>query len=461
MALTDSQSADRAGRPPLADLFARLKAWRTDSDHHSIAQRMADAAFLIRVASAAILFVSQIAFARWMGSFEFGIYVYVWTWVVLLGGLAPLGIGYLAQRFIPEYVAKGDDATLRGYLVGSRWLCFGMGSAMALLGAGVVLALGDRIPDYYIFPFLVGLACLPMFAVGSAQDSIARSYNWIGIALVPAFLGRPVLVLAGMTVVLIAGLPASANAAIIVVAVVEWTAVLLQRELLQRRLARCVAPGPRRYEIGRWIRTALPVFLVEGFYLLLTHTDILVLQLYVTPDRVAVYYAAVKTMALVAFIYYAVSAACAHRFSEYHLSGDRERLAAFAGQATRWTFWPSLAITATLVVLGKPILMLFGPDFPAGYPLVCVLAIGLLTRASVGPAERLLIMLGEQRLCAAVYAASFLLNLSLCFVLIPRLGLMGAAVSTATALTMESMLLFWVAKARLGFHVFVWQPKAR
>lgn len=184
------------------------------------------------------------------------------------------------------------------------------------------------------------------------------------------------------------------------------------------------------------------------------------LQLYVTPDRVAVYYAAVKTMALVAFIYYAVSAACAHRFSEYHLSGDRERLAAFAGQATRWTFWPSLAITAALVALGKPILMLFGPDFPAGYPLVCVLAIGLLARASVGPAERLLIMLGEQRLCAAVYAASFLLNLTLCFVLIPQLGLMGAAVSTATALTVESVLLFWVAKARLGFHVFVWQLRA-
>ena len=200
----------------------------------------------------------------------------------------------------------------------------------------------------------------------------------------------------------------------------------------------------------------MPVFLVEGFYFLLTHTDILLLQLFVTPDRIAVYYAAVKTMALVAFIYFAVSAACAHRFSEYHYSGDRARLAAFVGNATRWTFWPSLAMTFVLVVLGKPILMLFGPDFTAGYPLICILAIGLIARASVGPVERLLTMLGEQRICAAVYAGAFALNLVLCLILVPLLGLEGAAIATTTAMVVESALLFWVTRTRLGLHVFIW-----
>jgi O-antigen/teichoic acid export membrane protein len=37
--------------------------------------------FLIRVFSAGLIYLSQILLARWMGSFEFGIYVYVWTLV--------------------------------------------------------------------------------------------------------------------------------------------------------------------------------------------------------------------------------------------------------------------------------------------------------------------------------------------------------------------------------------------
>ena len=60
--------------------------------------------------------------------------------------------------------------------------------------------------------------------------------------------------------------------------------------------------------------------MVEGFYLMLTNTDILLLQHFRTPEDVAVYYAAAKTLTLIAFVHFAVSAAVAHRFSEYHVA---------------------------------------------------------------------------------------------------------------------------------------------
>ncbi len=40
-------------------------------------------------------------------------------------------------------------------------------------------------------------------------------------------------------------------------------------------------------------------------------------------------------------------------------------------------------------------------------------------------------------------------------ILIPRLGIEGAAVATSTALVAESTMLYLVAKRRLGFHVFI------
>jgi O-antigen/teichoic acid export membrane protein len=84
-----------------------------------------------------------------------------------------------------------------------------------------------------------------------------------------------------------------------------------------------------------------------------------------------------------------------------------------------------------------------------------ILALGLLARAAIGPIERLLNMLGEQRICAMVYAGAFAVNLGLCVILIPRWGMAGAAVATASALIIESILLYIVTKRRLGFHVFV------
>ena len=108
-----------------------------------------------------------------------------------------------------------------------------------------------------------------------------------------------------------------------------------------------VAPGPKAYAPRDWLTTSTPISLVEGFYVLLTYSDVIILTQFRPPQEVAVYYAAAKTLALVAFIYFAVAQTVAHKFSEYHVAGDRKRLADFLAQTIRMTFWPSLALIAS------------------------------------------------------------------------------------------------------------------
>ena len=160
--------------------------------------------------------------------------------------------------------------------------------------------------------------------------------------------------------------------------------------------------------------------MVEGFYLLLSYTDVLVLQQFRSSQEVGVYFAVVKTLALVSFIHYAMSATTAHRFAEYHAIGDKARLSAYVAHAIKWTFWPSLAATIVLLALGKPLLWLFGPQFVVGYDIMFVAAIGLVVRSAIGPVERLLNMLGHQHICALAYALAFVMNVVLCIALVPR-----------------------------------------
>ena len=64
-------------------------------------------------------------------------------------------------------------------------------------------------------------------------------------------------------------------------------------------------------------------------------------------------------------------------------------------------------------------------------------------------------MLGERRQCALVYAIAFVINLLLCILLIPRHGIIGAAIATSSAIVVESVMFFRVAKSRLGLHIFI------
>jgi O-antigen/teichoic acid export membrane protein len=455
MATAEIDDAKTAGRFGFRALAARLRAWRDDDSDRSIAQRIAGGAFLIRVASAVIIYVSQVLLARWMGRFEFGIYVYVWAWVGFLGMLSPIGVAYSAQRFIPEYRTRRDHDGLRGFLLGSRWLCLALGASAGVLLAGTVMIFADRIPSYYFLPFMIAGLALPVFAVSSAQDSIARAFNWIDLALIPGFILHPLIIIATMAAIHLYGAPVTALYGLVAACAALWLVVLIQVALLGRRLDRDVARGARRYAVKEWLRTSLPIFLVDSFFILLTYVDILILQLFVGPAEVAIYYAATKTLVLISFVYFAVAAASAHRFSQYHVAGETEKLASFVTDTIRWTFWPSLAVAIALLVAGKPLLALFGPGFADGYPLIFVLVIGLMARASVGPSERLLNMVGQQRACALIYACAFATNLILCLMLIPRFGLLGAACSTATAVVCESVLLFVVTKRRLGLHIFI------
>src|SRR5689334_20438338 len=171
----DTQSATTSP----AGVIARLRALLGGSSEASVTRRLAGTIFIIRLLSAGLAYVSQILLARWMGGSDYGIYVYVWTWVLLLGSMMDFGISASAQKIIPEYRADGAHALLRGFLSGSRWMNFAVSSAVSLLLAGIVKALSPWIEAGEVMPLYIGCATLPAFVVANTQDGIARSHDWM------------------------------------------------------------------------------------------------------------------------------------------------------------------------------------------------------------------------------------------------------------------------------------------
>ena len=413
-------------------------------------------AFALRLASAVITYAMQIWLARSIGAGEYGIYVYVWSVVLIVGHLAGLGFSLSAPRLIADLKARHDLAGLRGFLRMSRIIAVISATIVAAMMINAISLIG-AIEDAHVAPLILVLCCLPLFTLTEIQDALARCHDAPLLGLAPPYLLRPLLLVAVALAALAAGFTPNARTIAVSAVIATWATGIVQAVLLSRLLAKRIAAGPLSYATPAWLAASLPLLVSEGSRIVMQNSDVVILAFLATPQDVGAYYAVTKTMVLGAFVAFAVGAAVSHRLAAHHADGEKERLAAIMRQSTGWMFFASFVSLALMLALGRPFLALFGDEFVPHYPLMFVLALGFLVRASIGPAERLLAAIGDQAGCARVYVIVLLTGLVLQLVLAYVSGVAGLAIAAALTLIIETVLLTLAAWRRHRLVLGIWR----
>jgi O-antigen/teichoic acid export membrane protein len=119
---------------------------------------------------------------------------------------------------------------------------------------------------------------------------------------------------------------------------------------------------------------------------------------------------------------------------------------------TKWSLGLTIPLALGIMLFAKPLMGVFGPDFKEGWPVLAIATVGQLVSCSVGSVGLLLLMSDQQKRMVRAQAITVVLTLGLNFLLIPRIGLMGAAI--ATAATNASLNLLWFRDVRKRLKLF-------
>lgn len=416
------------------------EALLTGSGEGARSGRGALAAFIIRIASAFLAFVSQVLLARWMGAFEFGVFSYGWVWIIVLGSLVSVGFATSVIRFLPEYRERGEWHRFRGFLRAGRSIAAGLGLVAALIALAIVNGWSWLLDPVYVLPLSLALLSLPAYGLTDFQDGVGRAQGWIDLALIPPYILRPIFLFAFIGIFYWVARPPDAATAALALVGACWLTALVQYLAQKRRFDASVPKAVPAYALRHWVRTSLPLFMIDGFTLFILNLDVLLLEyLRVPPDQIGIYFAALKTISLIAFVHFSISAVAMPRFAALNARGETAEIRRFLVRMQKWCFFPSAIGTAVLLIIGKPLLWLFGPDFVTAYPVMFILALGLLTRAAAGPAQNLLAVCGHQDRAAMILLATLFINGGLGLVLIPRFGINGAAAAISAAFALEAL----------------------
>lgn len=407
-------------------------------------------AFSIRMASASISFFTQIFLARWMGTYDFGLYSYVTLWILVLGTCSGLGFATSVIKFLPLYQESRRWPEFLGFLSYSRWMSAGSGILFSL----GVLAVTVLWPSYFgahLAAVQIALLSLPAYALTDLQDGIGRSQGWLGIALFPIFIVRPLLI-AGTAfgVVTVSG-SLEAPVAMVCQVVCVW-AVYLGQGILERRALRRSFPDvcgvSLVYHPKRWLLFSLPLMVSDMLGLVKINLDLLLLELYRSPAEVGIYFAASRISAMILFVHFSINAVVMPIFSRFYAKGEHGMMKKTLLYSIVAMVVPSVFGVGILVVLGQLLLGLFGPHFDAAFGAMIVLSIAFTIKACSGASQSFLVICDRQNLSLMLSGITCVIGVGVGIFLIPPLGIMGSALTSVVMFGVEA-LVFGICAWRL------------
>lgn len=414
--------------------------------------RGAGTVFVIQSFSVGITYSTQICLARWMGASEYGLYESMIAIGTSFAFLAGLGSANAILRFIPEYSVKQDWAKLKGIIRCSWWQTCIASLIIAIVGTLLTLWLGWQTDSYSQSALILGLWLVPLVSLMKLQLEMGRASRKIVLAYVPSLLITPVLMIGAAFLWMLWQGSLEGIPAIVLMMVVMLLVVTVQSQLFRLGLSSEVRQTAAIYAIQQWLFVSLPLLLIDGSFMLLKQTDVLMLGLFLNPKEVGIYSAAFRTAEWVNFILASVNAIAAPLFASLYVQGNRDELQRLVSTIARWMFYPALTIAIGLIVFADPILGLFGKDFIAAKPAMIALIAGQLINVGAGSVGYLLMMTGHHFPCAAVVSFSALMNVGLNLVGIPRLGVLGAGLATAFSMALWNIWLNRLVVKYLGIN---------
>ena len=407
---------------------------------------------VLTVAAQALLSVTHVLLARLFGRAAFGGYQACLAILELVtrGGTGGAGGGML--RYVAAHRARGEEDNVRRAIGTGVWICLILSSAAAAIliaTAGPVARLMRR-PELepalrIMAPAAIAAGCTLVLIQASLAAKVTRANFYVrGI-------GEPVsLLLAGLSAALIG----RSLATLAVAHVVAATATLLLAILA---VGRVFGRGELRRAMGaRWlpgfVHFSLPLAAGDLLNAVLQRADILLVTMFVGTSAVAVYAAAEFITRVIASARSVFDSVAAPVFSEAVSLGQHERLRQNLVMMNRWVFTVATPVALTVVVLRRDLLALYGSGFQEGATALLILALSHWVNVSFGLMGWIMIAGGRSRLLLQNNVVVAVVNIVLGVTLIPRLGLVGAALAALGSVMLLHLMV--LVEVRLGFGVY-------
>jgi O-antigen/teichoic acid export membrane protein len=405
-----------------------------------------------------LVFLTQALIARFWGAELLGEFLLVTATVNLIAVVMPLGFHTVGAYFAADYRARGEKRQLSqfmirayGHVLGTFALLVVAGYPLLTLFGQTGSALGQHFAPLAVLALSTGL----VHVNGSVLIGLKRPLaGYFADAIF-----RPMVVLAAFLIALSVMVPVVAFDRMLWLMACGYVVVSLGHFGFVMMTLKTVpdTAAPRAEDVRRWWRFALPWVLISLATDFFFDIDLLLLSHSLPKQELAIFGVCTRIFSLVSFGVAAVYAVTLPDIFESEANADRAAFHRKIGDANVVASGLAVLLFVGMAVVGPFALMLFGPSFSAGALPLVILCLALVVRAVMGPASVVLSMHDRPYASLPAVGLGVVALMLLNWLLVPSMGLLGAAMAATLAITLWSVALWWTALRTAKLDVSIMQ----
>jgi len=381
-----------------------------------------------RIIKISLLFLVQIVMARLLGKTFYGGVVLSTTVVGIAGTVGGLGIGGGLSRKLPRYeddIAKARGVVRASFTIGlvGRTL-----AALALIVSAPLVA--TRLfndPDIAIL-IQISAVGLPIGTLAGLSLGTTRSLRDARPNVLVQQILNPVTKIVLISALLVAGFGAvgAVTGTVLSKALGAVVAVYLAYRLLPFSLR---GPAERMYR--EMLEFSVPLMLSSGMVLVIGQTDTFLLGAFLASGEVGVYNIAFNLQEAGYYFLYPVSFLLPPVITRLQTNERSDEIRRTYQIATKWMSLTTLPLFLLVFLFPEVVINVsFGSEYLAGSTALRVLMLAPLVSVFLGANGKTLVALGHNKTNMYVNGVTAALNVSLNLVLIPTIGILGAAIAS-------------------------------
>jgi O-antigen/teichoic acid export membrane protein len=226
--------------------------------------------------------------------------------------------------------------------------------------------------------------------------------------------------------------------------------LVLTSKWLSQRISRIPQPTIVKTNPKEWLAVGLPLLMMGGFSFVIQRADIIMTGAYLGTTKAGVYIAAVRLANLLTLGLTATNFIAAPLISELHAQGKNRELQNIISKIALGVCGLTIPVAAGTVIFSSWLLELFGSGFESGVSSLRILIGGQSANALFGSVGYLLTMTGYQRHAAYAMGGTACLNLIMNAILIPLMGIIGAALATTLSTVIWNMMMYLIVRHHLN-----------